>query len=117
MKKVEFKAKEEINENNLFLTFWAVLDTYSNILLRIVIPKFIREVGIRLLLLVVYVLYILGWLNLTGLIFGFVSVYGMAMFEDSFTSEIESEDEDSNTYEEAMEDAENNPSEAAEKTC
>ena len=63
----------------LFLTFWAVLDTYSNILLRIVIPKFIREVGIRLLLLVVYVLYILGWLNLTGLIFGFVSVYGMAM--------------------------------------
>ena len=45
------------------------------------------------------------------------SVYGMSTFEDSFTSEVESEDEGSNTYEDAMRDAENNPSEAAKKTC
>jgi hypothetical protein len=45
------------------------------------------------------------------------SVYGMSMFEDSFTSEVESEEEESSTYEDAMEDAERNPSEAAKKTC
>lgn len=45
------------------------------------------------------------------------SVYGMSIFEDSFTSEVESEDEESTTYEDSMEDAEKNPSEAAKKTC
>ena len=68
----------------LFLTFWAVLDTYSNILLRIVVPKFIREVGVRLMLIVVYLLYTLGILNLRGLVIGFVSVYGVAMVATFF---------------------------------
>lgn len=63
----------------LFLAFWGVFETYANILLRIVIPKFIKEVGIRLMLLVVYLLYALGYLDLTGLVMSYVLVYGLAM--------------------------------------
>jgi len=63
----------------LFLTFWGVLETYANVLLRIVVPKFIKEVGIRLMLLLLYLFYALGYLNLTGLITGYVLVYGVAM--------------------------------------
>lgn len=63
----------------IFLTFWSVLETYANVLLRIVVPKFIKEIGIRLMLLVIYLFYALGWLNLTGLVTGYVFVYGMAM--------------------------------------
>ncbi len=63
----------------VFLTFWSVLETYSNILLRIVVPKFIREVGIRVMLIVVYLLYTFHCFNLNGLVMGFVSVYGVAM--------------------------------------
>lgn len=63
----------------VFLTFWGVLESYANILLRIVVPKFIKEVGVRLMLLLVYLLYALGYLNLTGLVTGYVMVYGMAM--------------------------------------
>ena len=33
----------------IFLTFWSVLETYSSILLRIVVPKFIKEIGIRVM--------------------------------------------------------------------
>lgn len=63
----------------VFLTFWSVLETYSNILLRIVVPKFIREVGIRVMLIVVYLLYTFHCFNLNGLVMGFVAVYGVAM--------------------------------------
>lgn len=63
----------------LFLLFWAVLEVYSNLLMRIVVPKFIREVGVRVMLLTVYLLYAFRLLNLTGLVIGCVCVYGMAM--------------------------------------
>ncbi|MCM1030926.1 MAG: lipopolysaccharide biosynthesis protein [Oscillibacter sp.] len=63
----------------LFLLFWAVLEVYSNLLMRIVVTKFIREIGVRVLLLVVYMLYAFQILDLTGLVMGFVGVYGMAM--------------------------------------
>lgn len=68
----------------VFLTFWGVLETYANILLRIVVPKFIREVGIRVMLLAVYVLYILHWIDLTGLVTGFIMVYAIAMVATFF---------------------------------
>ena len=63
----------------LFLTFWAVLETYANVLLKIVVPKFIKEIGIRVMLLLVYLFYALGWLSVTELVFGYVAVYGLAM--------------------------------------
>jgi len=63
----------------VFLTFWTVFETYANILMRIVLPKFIREVGIRVLMILLYVLYACGYLGLAGLITGMVLVYGCAM--------------------------------------
>lgn len=63
----------------IFLTFGAVIETYANVLMKIVVPKFIKEIGIRVMLVVVYSCYVLGWLNLTGLVAGFVLVYGCAM--------------------------------------
>ncbi|MDE5611509.1 MAG: oligosaccharide flippase family protein, partial [Odoribacter sp.] len=64
---------------SLFLLFWTVLEVYSNLQMRIVIPKFIREIGVRVMLLAVYLLYAFRLLDLTGLVMGFVCVYGMAM--------------------------------------
>lgn len=63
----------------VFITFWYVLETYSNVLMRIVVPKFIREIGIRLMLLAVYLLYAFNYLSLTQMVTGFVLVYGIAM--------------------------------------
>lgn len=68
----------------VFLTFWMVLETYANILMRIVVPKFVREIGIRVALLVVYILYTFRYLDLTGMVTGFVAVYGMAMLANLF---------------------------------
>ena len=59
--------------------FWAIYDTYSNLLMRIVIPKFIREIVLRVLLLAVYLLFAFKFLNLDGLVGGFIAVYGIAM--------------------------------------
>jgi O-antigen/teichoic acid export membrane protein len=47
--------------------------------MRIVVPKFIREVAIRVLLLSVYLLFAFNFLNLNGLVGGIISVYGIAM--------------------------------------
>ncbi len=64
----------------LFLLFWSVLEVYSNLLMRIVVPKFIREIGVRVMLLALYMLYAFRLLDLTGLVMGFVCVYGIAMW-------------------------------------
>lgn len=64
----------------VFLTFWAVWETYANILMKIVVPKFIHEVLLRILLVGLYASYAMGWLNLDGLVTGFVAVYGCVMF-------------------------------------
>ncbi len=63
----------------VFLTFWTVFETYANILMRIVFPKFIREIGIRVLMVLLYVLYACGYLGLSGLITGMVLVYGCVL--------------------------------------
>lgn len=63
----------------LFLVFWVVLETYSNLLMRIVIPKFIREIGVRVMLLAIYLLYAFHYVNLNGLVSGYIAVYGIAM--------------------------------------
>ncbi|MDH8702280.1 O-antigen/teichoic acid export membrane protein [Dysgonomonadaceae bacterium PH5-43] len=62
-----------------FLLYWITFEIYSIVLMRIAIPKFIREIVVRLLLVVVYVLYALGFLNLTGFIVAFICVYGIVM--------------------------------------
>lgn len=68
----------------IFLTFWLVWETYANILMRIVVPKFIREIGVRVALLAIYLLYTFRYLDLTGLVTGFVAVYGLAMVANLF---------------------------------
>lgn len=63
----------------LFLVYIGVFETYSNVLMRIVIPKVIREIVIRLLIVVIYVLYGLRYIGLTEFVAAYVGVYGIAM--------------------------------------
>ncbi|MDR3226082.1 MAG: lipopolysaccharide biosynthesis protein [Prevotellaceae bacterium] len=63
----------------LFLMYWILFETYSNIKMRIAVPKLIREVGVRALLLTFYVLYGFRFLTLTQLVTCTISVYAVAM--------------------------------------
>lgn len=62
-----------------FLVFWSVFETYSTVNLRIATPKLIREVVVRLLLVLVYVLYGMHVINRDGMVAGYVVVYAIAM--------------------------------------
>ena len=61
-----------------FLLYITVFETNSNLLLRIVLPKFVREVGLRVATLVVYLLYYYGVIGFDGVIIGFCVFYGLA---------------------------------------
>jgi O-antigen/teichoic acid export membrane protein len=63
----------------IFLVFWVIFETYSNLLMRIAIPKLIREIVVRVLLLAVYVLFAFKYVYLDGLVGGIIAVYGVAM--------------------------------------
>ena len=63
----------------IFIVFWIAFETYSNVLMRIVIPKFIREIAVRVLLLAVYLLFAFKFLNIDGLVGGIIATYGIAM--------------------------------------
>lgn len=70
------------------LTFFAlyltVFETNSNVLLRIAIPKAVREVGIRLLTLACYILYGRGVVSLDLFVMLFCGSYAVAMLLDFF---------------------------------
>ena len=61
-----------------FMMYLTVFETNSNLLMRIVVPKFIREVGIRLMTLVVYLLYAFDVLSLDGMVMALCLTYGIA---------------------------------------
>lgn len=61
-----------------FLLYITVFETNSNLLLRIVLPKFVREVGLRVATLVVYLLYYYHLIDFDGVILGFCIFYGLA---------------------------------------
>ena len=61
-----------------FMMYLLVFETNSNLLMRIVVPKFIREVGVRLMTLVVYLLYAFDVINLDGLVIALCLTYGLA---------------------------------------
>ena len=63
----------------IIIVFWTTFETYSNLLMRIVIPKFIREVVIRVLLLATYLLFSFKILNIDTFVGCIISVYGIAM--------------------------------------
>ena len=68
------------------LTFFAlyitVFETNSNVLLRIAVPKFVREVGIRVLNLAAYLLYGHGVISLDVFVLCFCGAYAVAMLLD-----------------------------------
>ena len=61
-----------------FMMYLTVFETNSNLLMRIVVPKFIREVGIRLMTLVVYLLYAFDIITLDGMVVSLCLTYGIA---------------------------------------
>lgn len=61
------------------MLYISVFETNSNVLMRIVVPKFIREIAIRLMLIVVYLLYAFKILTLTQFVGAYCLVYGIAL--------------------------------------
>ena len=61
-----------------FMLYISVFETNSNLLLRIVLPKFIREVGLRVGTLTIYLLYFYQVLDFDGVIASFCVLYGLA---------------------------------------
>ena len=61
-----------------FMLYISVFETNSNLLLRIVLPRFIREVGLRVGTLVIYLLYYYKVIGFDGVIIAFCVVYGLA---------------------------------------
>ena len=61
-----------------FMLYISVFETNSNLLLRIVLPKFVREVGLRVGTLLIYLLYYYKWIDFDGVIVAFCVMYGLA---------------------------------------
>ena len=68
----------------IFIVFWTTFETYSNLLMRIAIPKFLREVAVKVLTLIVYILFIFKFLNLNGFVGCFIAIYGVVMLLSFF---------------------------------
>ena len=61
------------------LCFWVWSENYANINMRIAVPKAVREVGMRVMMLLIYLAYGFGYIGVTGLIVGFIICYGLCM--------------------------------------
>ena len=61
-----------------FMLYISVFETNSNLLLRIVLPKFIREVGLRVGTMAIYLLYFYKVIDFDGVIVAFCVLYGLA---------------------------------------
>ena len=61
-----------------FLMYMTVFETNANILMRIVVPKMVREVGVRVFTLVDYILYITGIISLDWMVVGLCLAYLVA---------------------------------------
>ncbi|MDD6357008.1 MAG: lipopolysaccharide biosynthesis protein [Bacteroidales bacterium] len=64
------------------MLYMTVSESNCNVLMRIVVPKFVREVLVRLLTLAVYLLYAFGTLGIDGFVYGFCGVYVVALLVD-----------------------------------
>lgn len=63
----------------IFITLWTCFELYSIQLMRLAIPRTIRELVLRLLLLICYITYALEWVDFAGFVFLFVGCYGLCM--------------------------------------
>ncbi len=61
-----------------FMLYQTIFETNANVLMNIVVPRAVRELLIRVLLLVVYLLYAFRWLSMDGFVMALCAVYGMA---------------------------------------
>ncbi|MBQ4441283.1 MAG: oligosaccharide flippase family protein [Bacteroidales bacterium] len=66
----------------LFMLYQSVFEANANVLMRIVVPKFVREVGVRAGLLIIYLLFGYHYINLDGLVVGFCITYFIAALID-----------------------------------
>lgn len=61
-----------------FLLYQTTFETQANVLMRIVFPKFVREVLTRILLLAAYLLYAFRILSMDGFVIAICAVYAIA---------------------------------------
>jgi O-antigen/teichoic acid export membrane protein len=64
---------------SFFLLYIAVFETNSNVLMRIAVPKFIREVLVRVLMILVYLLYGFKVISLRQFVIDYCVVYLIAL--------------------------------------
>ena len=62
----------------VFFIYIGVFETYSSVLHRIVVPRFVREVGIRIMAIAVYLLWAFRVVSFDQFILLFVLIYGVA---------------------------------------
>ena len=62
----------------VFFIYIGVFETYSSVLHRIVVPRFIREVGIRVMAIAVYLLWAFRMVTFDQFVLLFVLIYGVA---------------------------------------
>lgn len=70
----------------LFILYQTLLEVYCSLRQRIVLPKVSREVLLRLLLLVAYIAYGIGWIDFDLFVIAFVLSYGVMMCVTLFYS-------------------------------
>ena len=60
-----------------FMLYQTVFESNANVLMRIVVPRAVREIGVRIGLLVTYVLYACDVLTMNGYVIGIAVTYGI----------------------------------------
>ncbi len=63
----------------LFTMGWTIFELYTYQLLRVAVPKGIKEVLLRLLQLAVYLLYAFGYIDFPTMVWGFIGSFGVCM--------------------------------------
>ncbi|MCQ2311398.1 MAG: polysaccharide biosynthesis C-terminal domain-containing protein [Paludibacteraceae bacterium] len=65
-----------------FMLYQAIFETDANVLMHIVLPRFVREVVVRVALLVTYLLYAFNVLSMDGFVWSLCATYALAALID-----------------------------------
>lgn len=63
----------------LFTMGWTIFELYTYQLMRVAVPKGIKEVLLRVLQLAAYLLYAFGYIDFTTMVWGFIGSFGVCM--------------------------------------
>jgi hypothetical protein len=63
----------------LFTMGWTIFELYTYQLMKVAVPKGIKEVLLRVLQLAVYLLYAFGYIDFTTMVWGFIGSFGICM--------------------------------------